>query len=1264
MFEITANDIALLDDESLRALVALLCEAEARRRGLPTSCITWGGDQNAKDGGLDVRVSFPAGTSIDGFIPCPATGFQVKKPDMPRAKILDEMRPHGTLRESIKNLADEAGAYVIVSSASSTSDPALRSRRNAMAEAVGDLEKREALTLEFYDSARIATWVRDHAGMIPWVRRAIGKAIPGWQPYGAWASPEEGQAGEYLLDDKIRVQTGRMEAEEGLRAVQGLNDIRAALRGPGKVVRLVGLSGVGKTRFAQALFDERIGSDPLDPSLAIYTNLSDGPDPQPIELAFDLKAACTRAVLVIDNCPPSLHRRLSEVARASGSSISVLTIEYDIREDEPEGTEVFSLEPSSDDLIEKLLRRRFPHLSQVSAKTISEFSGGNARIAIALASRVGKSETIADLTEEELFQRLFRQRNEHDPSLMRAAQACALVYSFQGEDMTLGPEGELSRLGALIGQSAKELFRNIAELYRRDLVQRRSVWRAVLPHAIANRLAARALQDIPYAAIEEQIASSERLMTSFSRRLSYLHNSPEAVAIAEAWLDKNGYLGQHTYLNAYGQALFNNVVPTAPEAALKYIERVLSGQEAATARAAWSRAARRLRSLAYERRYFERSALLLAKLAETENVRSRTDETRDALVSLFYLYLSGTHATVEERAHVVETLLSSADVKEQELGIEALGAMLEAWHFSSHYEFEFGAYPRDHGYWPKTGEEVRHWYDTALTLVERLAKGRHAEAMRHLLAQKFRGLWTMAHMFDALERICRLLSEAGFWREGWLAVRQTISFDTEKAPQAVRDRLDALKALLAPKDLVQKVRSIVLWTKSYGADLDEFEDYDIEEDASATDRGDAIAENLGKAVAIDASAIRELIPELVSGRGRLFFFGRGLAAGTDDPAGLWRVLAAKYAATPEKERCDLVFRGILHSLRESDAALARSLLDKTVEEEPFAATFPIIQVSMGIDAEGVVRLRRSLSLGKANAAQFGCLAWGRATDTLAPQVLRELLLEISALPGGLHVATDILYMRFHGDRRDGKDCAPELIAVGRDLLSRIDLQGGDQRDDYHLAGIVKACLSGPDGGGIAGELCRKLKDAASDYRIHIWDYDDLLKSLFAVQPQAALDQIFGGDKESTRRGWHFIEHMRMLNRNPIDNVAGAELLKWCDQVPAVRYPLAASLVTLSAGGNQDAPQGWSEIAAELLTRAPNPIEVLKVFVHRFRPTSWSGSRASIMEEYAKLLDNLPIRGDREFAALVDGQKSALEREIRAERERETDREHHRNERFE
>ena len=232
-------------------------------------------------------------------------------------------------------------------------------------------------------------------------------------------------------------------------AIDGINRIRNALRTPGQVVRLVGLSGVGKTRLLEALFDEKIGTNALNPALAAYTDVADTPDPQPPGLAADLLAENRRMILVIDNCPADLHRKLSEIVRVSGSTLSVITVEYDIREDQPEGTDVFSLEASSDELIEKLVARRFPQLSQVDRQTIAEFSGGNARIAIALASTVEKDETIAGLSDANLLIRLIQQRHQSDESLLLIAQACSLVYSFQGHDLE-GENAELPILGGLI----------------------------------------------------------------------------------------------------------------------------------------------------------------------------------------------------------------------------------------------------------------------------------------------------------------------------------------------------------------------------------------------------------------------------------------------------------------------------------------------------------------------------------------------------------------------------------------------------------------------------------------------------------------------------------------------------------------------------------------------------------------------------------------------------------------------------------------------
>lgn len=675
MLEVTSDDIAALNDEDLRTLVGRLCEAELRRHGLASSAATWGGNQTAKDGGLDVRVALASGTRIDGFVPKADTGFQVKKQDMPRAAIIDELKPKGIVRPVIVELAKASGAYVIVSSTGSTSDLALKSRRDAMAEALQDIPDTANLTLDFYDRNRMATWVRDHVGLMPWVRSRIGKSISGWRSYGSWSYAPDGADPAYLVDEAARIKTGDKDEGDGLSATEGINKIRDVLRTPGRVVRLVGLSGVGKTRLVEALFDPTIGANSLDPSLAIYTDVAEGPNPQPAGLTSDLIAGRSRAILIIDNCPPDVHRQLSDIAQSAGTTISVITVEYDIREDQPEGTDVFALDTSSLSLIETLVSKRYPGLSQIDARTIAEFSGGNARIALALGGTVAKNETVAGLSDEELFRRLFQQRHDPDAALLSIAQACSLVYSFEGEKVS-GEEAELPMLGALIGRSPADMFSAVAELKRRDLLQERGPWRAVLPPAIANRLAVTALQNIPAATLKAGLVqrAPNRLLQSFSRRLGYLDGSMEARAIVQSWLVPGGLLADVANLNELGRAMFVNVAPVMPYAVLSALESVLAEADEATLRKC-TQFVRLLRSLAYDAAHFERAASLLVKFARLPREDGSSGDAANIVESLFCIMFSGTHAPLALRLKVVDDLLRSADPASRDLGVKALQAM-------------------------------------------------------------------------------------------------------------------------------------------------------------------------------------------------------------------------------------------------------------------------------------------------------------------------------------------------------------------------------------------------------------------------------------------------------------------------------------------------------------------------------------------------------------------------------------------------------------
>jgi hypothetical protein len=1247
LFEITGEDIAALSDEDLRTLVGRLCEADLSRWGIANAAVTWGGDQNAADGGIDVRVNFAPRTVIDGMPTRPSVGFQVKCHDMPRKEIIKEMRPNGRFRASIRDLAGCSGAYIIVSSRGSVSDSALKARRKAMTDAIPKATLREALALDFYDRSRVATWVRPHPGLIAWVKERTGKALPGWRPYGAWAFVPEGAATAFLADDQARIR--HPGESEPLPVLEGLRRVREVLRQPRRVARLVGLSGTGKTRFVQALFETGVDSEALDPSLALYTDVANTPEPHPTKLVADLVAARTRAIVVVDNCPPDLHRRLTESCCTTGSTVSVITVEYDISDDQPEETQVFKLEPASTALVERLLRARFGNISQVDAATAAEFSGGNARVAIALASTIGQRSSLAGLSDAELFRRLFHQRTQPNEPLMRAAEACALVYSFQGTDVK-GADAELPTLGDLIGMTGARMFRYVAELQRRDLVQQRDVWRAVLPHAIANRLAALALSSIPPSKISDAFndAASPRLLRSFSRRLGYLHKSVEAVQIAEDWLSPNGLLGDIGSLDQNGRTMFENVAPTAPMATLQAIERGI----AAVPQLANSREiVHLLRSLAYDASVFDQAADLLAQLAE-----ARVDGAVDAFTGLFSIYLSGTHASVDQRLRRLRTMIESGPAAQRTLGFLALDAMLKTDYFSAAHAFDFGSWSRDYGSQPETEEGILAWFQPCLDLLEVLtsAFGPLASRAAELFSTNFRGLWGIFPAHDQLERICASISARGHWREGWLAARETLNFDGSSMPDDVRCRLQTLERSLRPRELADKVRSLV-FGHADAVLLDEPGDLDAENFAITYERANRTARELGVETARNPVALAELLPEMCINDGRLYLFGQGLSDGATDPADLWNQLLAAYTTAPSRARNIQPLRGFLNVLGGSNPTLAGDILDAAVEHEAVGLVFPMLQSAVEIDRQGIDRLTRSLNLGDAPIGEFRSLSWGGFLQEVQAATLIGLLDAIGRRDDGPLIAIEILHMRLAANVRNEPRIDPGLIEVGRRLLSAVALGDDTRSEDHRLAVIARVCLPGPSGGSIATELCRKL-DAMSWFR-----HRELFASLMRVQPLTMLDELFSGSEIDRRSASRFLNMGTALRHQPLDQISDDTIIEWCQVQPDVRFQIMAGLVSFRRAGGLPA---WTNIALRLLQEAPDRVAVLQEFVRRLRPVTWSGSRADIMESNAPLLEFLKAHPDPQIRAYIPEAEEDLRRSVEAARAQERQWERERDQRFE
>ena len=1260
MFDVTGQDISHLSDEELRTLIGRLCESELRRHGVSPVHAIWGGNQTAPDGGVDVRVASIAEFTPGAALARPNVGFQVKAEEMPRAKIVAEMRPKGSVRPSIQELVALGGSYIIASSKSSVTDSALTDRKQAMRDALADIPNAESLHLDFFDADRIATWVRDHASLVTWVRERIGRPISGWRPYDDWAGSHEGLAAIYLLDDSLRIQgpTSKGESESVLQGIEHLRKILAEERG---VVRLVGLSGVGKTRLVQALFDERIGQAALAPDTAIYANLSDDLVPQPIAVATGLVALQRYQVLIVDNCTPELHRKLCEVATRVDSKISLLTVEYDVQDDQPEGTEVFELRPSSDDLIEKLLLRRVQGLSQVNAATIARFASGNARVGLAVAQTVDKNESVASLNDIELFQRLFRQRQESSNSLLLSAQACSLAYSFQGEDLSDADEAELSKLAAAVGTDARTLYNDVAEFKRRDLVQQRGAWRALLPHAIANRLAATALENTPPQGFDSLIANAPpRLLKSISRRLGYLHTCEAAQKIVKRWLADGGILGRVEDLGETGMAMLRNVAPVDPEGTIDAIERAIVRCRTAGRGLAGEEFRTLLMSLAFEAELFDRCTALILELIEFEEPGRYANQVRNSFPSLFHLYLSGTHATIEQRCSVVDGLLKSGSAVRQEFGFKALEAMLQTSHFSSFHQFDFGARSRDYGWYPKSGQDVRHWFTLVLSLCA--SHDEHdtniSRRVRTILGEHLRGLWSEVELHDEVEAICREFQVRRFWPEGWAGIRATRRWRDEALPAEEDAKLASLKALLAPQSLVEQVRSRVIRSARDAYDDVDFRDYETQ---FARQQQELI--ELGRAVAVETVTLNGLMDELTQCNTGMTLgpFAKGLVDGTQDRRALWEKLAASFHSSVPAQRSPELLACYLFNVQPADAELTEEILTECLEDPALCEWFPYFQKRVEISADGFQRLKKSLMRKNAPAERYRGLGW---TSKLDDSALLELVPMILELPEGFDIAADCIHMRIVQEQRDQRPLSQDLTAAGRIVIEACEFTRRSNHEVHAVEEIIEACLESPQTTPTVELVLDRLRTARSNYSLGFTEENRILGALLAAQPLAVLNNVFAPGRPDARIGMRGMFDHDYLVGSPLDRVPEATLLLWCEEDSNVRYPLIASKLVPFARNPQTDTPAWKSSALALLEHAPNKIEVLGHYIHHFQPMSWSGSQSTTWEKNVRLLDQFENYPDNDLTVFAKEQQREHKAALDELKVKEFASERRENERFE
>lgn len=1148
----------------------------------------------------------------------------------------------------------------------------LSSRLQGMKSALEGVSNSENLLLDFYGRDRLSAWLRQYPGVALWVRYRLGKPLSGWQPFKRWTTAPYDQDDTFLMDDHPCVKDMNSSQKDLIPISEGIKLVREKLRKEGSTVRIIGLSGVGKTRFAQALFEDDVCKNALSGYNVIYADLGDDINPSASELVTYLISNDFSCCLVLDNCPPDVHRKLQKQIRLNQAKLSLLTIEYDISDDRPEETEVIHIEPSSVKTVSILIQKRFPSLGPINADKISEFAGGNARVAIALASRVKADETIAKFSDEDLFNRLFNQRKKVTGSLLESAEILSLVYSFNISQSI--PNDELSILTIIGGLDRRGLYRDHVELKRRQLIQERGDWRAVLPHALANSLARRALENIPFDQINTELFKPEnlRLFKSCTHRLGYLHDFEPARKLAQTWLDTGGPFNDITLCSSELLIALENIAPLFPDVLLDAIEEASKDPNFCSRNNKnYSFFVQLLRKIAYDDQYFDQASKLILLFAETENTNENNNSIVNQLASLFSLHLSGTQATPIRRQKFVNEMLLSDLSRYLEITNKIFNYSLKASHWTYLGDINFGAHIRDYGWEPKTRSEMLNWYVGFIYLVSPFLESENEiynKWSKDIISNHFRELWSYVGCYDILEEIILEYAADRKWPKMWISIKEVIHYDGKNHSPELLNRLKALERAAAPSDHYSEIEAYALTNTWDNIDL---------KCTNNTEKSKELHQKivmLGEIAISKPEYLERFAPKLwIEHIDALYAFGKGLAKGSSNKISTFKTLVILMQRQNLEVVQPIIFTGFIAGVHSDTPELVREIQESIMEIPELKPHFVVLLLSTPIDIWGGKKLIELAKKGEIDTCQFQQLAYGRAHETISDGDLCTLLSAINDLKYGIFATIEILKMRFLSQNDSNTTISNSLLLVGRQtilkLLSMHSNEFQRQRSNG-ISQVTNECLSKTGLENEINEMIALLFEGIESNRLYGPVVLNIVDIIAKYYPENLLNYVFIGDNTNKKLVNYFFTNSLIRRLSPLNNIPVERLMKWCyknqDSIQNVAAAVSSyiSIDDKSHSTNNPKQVELSKHIKSLLNVAKNKCQIVEAIYLRTVPSSWSGSLAEILEVRSKAFSELLNHPSPEIQETVELKLELLNYSIRKNRELEKKEFHQQEQRFE
>ncbi|MDP9588569.1 UNVERIFIED_ORG: hypothetical protein J2W19_001115 [Shinella zoogloeoides] len=1281
MFEVKPARIEALDSMELVLLLKGLLHAEALASGLQLASVMVPLQITVADGGEDGRMTWTGGVEATDFLPSRSNFFQCKASKIGRngwkkecwAKSTHKKGVKRALTPALRSIVAGGGSYLgftIEALTGEKRDDYIKAIAEGIEEAGGDPKRLSAIRL--YDANMIASWAQRHPSVAIWLaEKGSGQTLSGYRTVDGWGTRSDFAGIDYVVDPGDRYLIGAKKerdpsgAENRVDAVKASAKIFEHLAEPGRLVRIVGASGLGKSRFVYETLrasGTQIGEIFKSSAIVADYNVVAA---NLLSVATRLAESGNQTLLVVDECPRDIAVKLAEISGSVGSRLRIIAIDTDDRPLEDGRVLQISLVPSDKVLVETILRKRNPAIDSHTIARLSEIFGGFPRFAV-LATEEGGNGELADVeTIADVVDRILKGAGFVRETEVRALQSLAM-FERLGVEASSGPaqlDIVAERLGRMTGD---EMYEHLARARSRYLVGQNGNDFSAQPTPVANHLASRLIGIVRPSLLDRLMTDApDDLLLALFGRWRHLDTLPVVIETSsrfirqqlsdvEAILSKRGCAAidalVHLVPDRVADVLRFSVLPLPDEAFQLGIDARRSLVEA-------------LSKLAFRSSSFATAARLLLRLAANETEEWANNAT-SLFKQLFQLELSGTEVPPAERFFVLDEGLERGDPATIGICVDALSSVFARDYIRYGDSGRIGSGPPLVDWFPTSWDEVHEFYRDGLNrLIDiRQQHPEFAKRCEDILTSAARRMLNTSLYEEFGERLVAIANEKGFWPEAVESVGDWLYFDRKSAPAEQSDYVRTLYDRLFPAALVDRA---IVFTKFWRSDIRD-PDAIYREGDHDFDYSERAAREIARQIASDEPQVLEAIRRMARLDLKSVYpfaeeLGHRAANKNEAFEATLDIVATKAAGLN-------LLRGLLAGIDRADRKLADDCLQKALATLESETAVVGLYTALSMNRERLERVIVDVKARRVAPGYWTVLSHGRGLDELDVDDVARLLEPLSSQGGdGAWAALEIAMMYRYGKAADPARARYVASLLTNPLL--LEQTQGSQRDGHTFEDLLKRVRStiGIDG-ALADRLAAQVVTLAGSKNYELFSaLDNAMRTVVAILREDAPVVLWSHVS-------HFYETSTPIERNRLKRLIGPSnarfdgsetrnagtlfgvpeevVFQWAD-ASAERPALLIDFYPILAAGTEK-EFVWHPALERIAERYGKSKAFLAALSQRLRPSSWSGSIIPILEVYLVPLRSWTAHPVRAVSLWAKSELRYLERRIEIERQHESD----------